>query len=331
MVPKRCAIVVGALLVLGSAGSVASRQSADGQYLIETVGGTWEVREKGQKDRLMNSKYDVITTASQIRCTKAPCILQYSTDGVAKPLFAKAPALDRWIPVPQPTEPPVARAASEMQQLLGRAGVRGGADKDSATCGGDLPLLAPRCHETIDPADFTLRWTIRPADAGRVYTLLIGATDSSDRRRWNVINADAGAFQLKAVRDYLADLQLTDRATDVTLRLMRTENLDAVRLVRILSTADAAEHRRTLRGLDRLAELPRSLGYLDQYLKMGMWSKAAEVSGALLRSAPDSLEVRKYALIGFCGSDFTEETAKLRSALRDAGVTGICDARDAVR
>lgn len=324
MSPSCRAIVIGVLL---STGSVASRQASDGQYLIEKVGGAWEVREKGQKDRSMDEKYDVITTACQIRCVKAPCTLEYSTDGLSKPLFSKPPILNQWIPVPRPTEPPLARTPAEMQQLIGRAAVRGGAEKDSSSlsCGGALPLLAPRCRETIDPSDFTLRWTPRSDDAGKVYTLLIGATDSSDRRRWNGLNADSGEFKLKAVQDYLLSLQMADRPVDVTLRLMRTENLDAVRLIGVLSEADATQHHSALRGFDRLAELPRNLAYLDQFLKMGMWSRAADVARSLLQGAPDSLEVRKYALVGFCASDFAEETAKLRSSLRDAGVTGICE------
>jgi hypothetical protein len=328
MSPRCVAITISVVL---SVPAVPSMQAVSGQWLIQKVGGVWEVREKGQKDRRMSEKYDVITAGSQIRCVKAPCTLAYSADGLAKSLFPKPPALGQWIRVPQPSEPPVARTVAEMQQLIGRAGVRGGAEKGSPACSGDLPLLAPRCHETIEPTEFRLQWKSRPADAGKVYTLLIGSSDSSERRRWNAIAADSGEFRLKALQDYLADLQLPDRPTDITLRLMRTENLDAVRLVRLQSSADAAEHRRIVQGLQRLAELPRNLGLLEEYLKTGMSSKAADVSRTLLQDAPTSLEVRKYALIGLCGSDFAEEIAKLRSSLRQTGITGFCEAERAAR
>jgi hypothetical protein len=326
MSARTCAIIVGVVLMLGSAGAQPARE---GQYLIERVGGQWEVREKG-KDRPLADKYDVITTACQVRCKKAPCTLEYSTDSVAKPVFEKPPVVGRWLPVPRPTEPPVAPSAVDIQQLIAAAGVRGGAKKDSPTCGGDLLLLAPRCGELIDPVGFAVRWTPRPADAGKLYGLILGPTDSTDRRRWNM-NADAGAFQSKVVQDYLTSLRLADRPTDISLRLMRTENLDAFRQVRLMGIADEAEYRRTLRTFDQLAELPRQLSYLQQYLKMEMWSKAAEISRSLLEVAPESLEIRKYALIGYCGSDFTEETARLRGALRDAGVKGICEPSASVK
>jgi len=59
---------------------------------------------------------------------------------------------------------------------------------------------------------------------------------------------------------------------------------------------------------------------------MRMYSKAAAVARTLLREVPDSLEVRKYALIGLCGSDFAEDIARLRTSLQSAGVEGICAA-----
>jgi hypothetical protein len=77
--------------------------------------------------------------------------------------------------------------------------------------------------------------TRRPADAGKLYTLFVGSADSSERRRWNSISADTGRFELKAMQQYLADLQSPNRAVDVTIRLMRTETLDAVRLVQLPS------------------------------------------------------------------------------------------------
>jgi len=51
---------------------------------------------------------------------------------------------------------------------------------------------------------------------------LVGGADSSEKRRWNGIPADAGEYQAKTLDDYLIGLQLPDRATDVTIRLMRT-------------------------------------------------------------------------------------------------------------
>jgi hypothetical protein len=154
MSPSRLALAIGAVVFgIVRAGS----QAPPTQWLIERVEGVWEVRETGQKERLVNGKYDVITTASMIRCVKQPCILEYSTDGGrAKSIFIKPPVLSQWVPVPRPVDPPVAKTAAELQQMIGRAGVRGGADKAGPACTGDLPLLAPTCFETIDPQDFRL-------------------------------------------------------------------------------------------------------------------------------------------------------------------------------
>lgn len=303
----------------------AAAQSTSNQWLIERVTGSWEVRE-GQRVRRIGGKFDVLTVGSQVRCVAGPCQLEYSVDGgPAKPLFPKPPALSQWVAVPQPKEPPVARTAADMQRIIGSIGVRGGADKSGPGCGGDLPLRMPACNETVDPTQFKLEWTPRSTEAGRLFTLLLGSVDSSQKRRWTVAS-DAGQFQDKALEQYLADLQLPDRATDVTVRLMRTESFDAVRLVRLRSRADTTELQRKLQSFGRLTDLARQLATLEEFLKLEMWSSAASVSLSLLRDAPDSLEVWKYALVGLCGSDFADEIAKLRSALRDAGVAGLCEA-----
>jgi len=305
--------------------------SAQGQYLIEHMDGGWEVRAKGQKERPVGDRFDVITTADQVRCVKAPCVLEYSTEGSPKPLFASTAAPSGWMTVPPPTGSPVVQTAVGMQQLVSRTDASAVAEKGDTACSGDLQLLAPRCREMLDTLDVRLRWTPRPADAGKTYTLLVGATDSSERRRWNGIKADDGEFASGTLQEYLASLQRPNRAVDITLRLMRTENLDAIRYVRIQSTADEAEHRRVLQQLGSLAELPRLLGSLQEFLKMGMWSRAADVSRTLLETAPSSVELQKYALVGLCGSDFVDDIAKLRRSLRAAGVSGLCEPAGGVR
>jgi len=118
---------------------------------------------------------------------------------------------------------------------------------------------------------------------------------------------------------------LPDRVSDVTIRLMRTEGFDAVRLLHLPSRADDATYRKKLSALSLLPDLARNLALLDEFLRMGMWSRAADVARELLRDAPQSVETRKYALVGLCGSDFADEIARLRSSLRDAGVTGLCE------
>ena len=108
------------------------------------------------------------------------------------------------------------------------------------------------------------------------------------------------------------------------IRLMRTETVDASRMVRVLSGADQRAFEAKVNGYGRLADLPRRLKTIEEALKLEMWTKAADLALALERESPESLEIKKYTLIGVCGSDYANEIARLRSTLSDAGVKGIC-------
>jgi hypothetical protein len=329
MLTKR--LVVFLSIVASYCGSL-SAQEVSKQWFIESMAGTWEVQEEGRPARLMSGKYEVLTPACRVRCLELPCELSYSVDSghgkEVKPMPWLQPAkrrLKQWLPVPTPTDPPVAPTSTEVQQIIGKPFARGGTWKNSPACTGMLPLLRPSCGETIDLEDFRLQWTPPPAEAGKLFTLFAGGMDSSERKRWNSIPADAGTFRDESLRAYLTDLQLPDQATDVTIRLMRTETLDAVRLLRLPSRADDAEYRKRLKTISVWPALSRNLELLALYLSRGMWSKAADVSRELLRDAPDSLEIRKYALVGFCRSDFADDVARLRHSLKDDGVTGFCN------
>jgi hypothetical protein len=278
-------------------------------------------------------KFEVLTRADRIICRKAPCTLLYSTDGGTNPFPPppfKALKIGESFAIPVPpaqADPPAGRRAADFQEIIASVGVRGGRRKDSPTCYGELALVAPSCGEMLDAEDFTVRW-VPSAEAGKLLTLMIGGADSSERRRWNVPTAD-GMFKSRVVEDYLVSLELPDRPTDVTIRLVRTESLSATRLVRLPSRADDVEFRKKLKSAALLSELHRDLSVLEALLKMRMWSRAAEVSEQLLRDAPHSLEIKKYALIGLCHSDLAAEIAQLRSSLKDAGVTGFCEAAGA--
>jgi hypothetical protein len=320
-------LVVTALTIGTVSAMQAPAPTADGQWLIERVGGAWEVREdpKSQAARPIAEKYDVLTAGSRVRCTKAPCILEYSTDGAAaRPLFAKAPPLNTWATVPKPAEQPVAPLARDLQGIIGRVGVRGGANKAPGICGGELTLLAPKCFEVVDPANFRVVWKLRPSEAGKSLVMMVWNPDSSERWRRSVA-ADAEVLQRTDLSNYLRDLQQNDRPTDVMVRLMRTESIDASRIVKVLSHADQAALKAKVDSYQRLAELPRQLKTIEEALKLQMWTRAADLALELERGNPASLEIRKYTLIGVCGSDYAHEIARLRSALSDAGVKGICD------
>jgi hypothetical protein len=326
----RLGAVLAALAALTS-WPLRGQHSGAQQWLIEGFDGVWEVQEAGQKPRSLSGKYDVLTAGSKIRCLKLPCKLTYSTgDGSnVQPLLITPPAsqrLNRWLNVPVPTEPATTPTVPELQDLVNRLGVRGGARKGAITCSGKLQLLSPGCGETIDPEDFRVKWSVSSSEAGKSLTLLLGSADSIERKRWNAIPADAGYYGNEAIGRFLQSLQPADHRADVTIRLMRSENLDGIRLVVLPSRAESAEYHRKLTSLTLLPELARNIKTMDLYLRMGMWSKAADLSRQLLRDAPDSLEIRKYAMIGLCPSDFADELAALRTSLADAGIRDICQA-----
>jgi len=300
-------------------------------WLIESSkDGEWTVQEGRHKPRAMD-KYEALARGDKITCVKAPCALSYLSESGEMTVFPPSKSLKPGELMTVPPTPPrassnsvTARRAEDFQELIAHVAIRGGRRKDSPTCFGEFPLVAPSCGETIDVADFRLRWTATP-DAGKLVTVMLGGADSSERRRWNV-PADAGEFRSKAVEDYLASLQLPDRPTDVTIRLVRTENLSATRLVRLPSRADDAEYRKKLQAASLMPDLPKNLTLLEHFLRMQMWSKAAAVSEQLLRDAPHSLEIRKYAMVGLCHSDLADQIAKLRTSLKEEGVTGFCEA-----
>jgi len=310
-------------------------------WLIESSkDGEWTVQEGRHKPRAMD-KYEALARGDKITCVKAPCALSYLFESGEMKAFPPSGPLKPGVLFMIQTTPsragaataanassnssaPSLRKAEDFQELIAHVAIRGGRRKDSPTCFGEFPLVAPSCGETIDVADFRLRWTATP-DAGKLVTVMLGGADSSERRRWNV-PADAGEFRSKAVEDYLASLQLPDRPTDVTIRLVRTENLSATRLVRLPSRADDAEYRKKLQAASLMPDLPKNLTLLEHFLRMQMWSKAAAVSEQLLRDAPHSLEIRKYAMVGLCHSDLADQIAKLRTSLKEEGVTGFCEA-----
>ena len=323
---KRIATI---LALASSLTTVLRAQVANQQWLIESIEGRWEVQEEGKKPRPMSEKFEVLTPACQIRCVAMPCKLNYSTEtanGVAvkpMPLPTKL-KLNRFFPVPVPTEPPVVKLAAEIQELVGKVGIRSGAAKESPACTGELPLIAPACGETIDVDDFRLVWISRRTEAGKAFTLLVGGADSSERRRWNTLRADVGEFREQTLQSYLSSLQLPDRATDVTIRVMRTESLYAERLVHLPSRSDEEQHRKKLAVISLMPPLAGRIARMEQLLKMGMWSNAGDLSRKLIEDTPDSVEIQKYALVGLCASGFASEIAKVRGLLSDAGVTGFC-------
>ncbi len=317
-------------------------QTREPQWLIEGVQGKWKVLVQNGTSYDM-AKYEILTLASKIQCIAAPCVLTaYSLDTareeeiplslpverrLGQVVSIKLPVAGKTAGVQASADAPVPRS---FQALMNNTGFRAGRTKGTGdlVCRGELPLASPICGETIDVTDFSLRWTPRPSEAGKVFTLFVGGADSSERKRWNSVSADAGDFRVKALNDYLTSLELPDSLNAVSIRLMRTESLDAIRLVNVPSKADDAEYRKRLQAISSMPDLPRTLWSIEETLKMKMWSKAALISQQLLRDAPDSLEIRKYALAGLCQSDMADEIARLRNSLKDAGVTGVCDAEE---
>ena len=124
----------------------------------------------------------------------------------------------------------------------------------------------------------------------------------------------------------MSRLQAVDHDVDIVIRLMRTENLSATRMVRLPSRAKDAVFQAKIQSAAVLPGLTRNLYLLQEYLRMDMWSKAADLSQELVRESPSNLQIRKFALLGLCRSDFAEDIERLRASLRDAGMRDICEA-----
>jgi len=328
MLDTRVIRVAGALIF---SGIVLGSDVPEVQWMIESMEGVWKIEEPGQAARKMTGKYEVLTSGCRIQCTKGPCKLTYSfmvADGSVK--FKELPVrkLNQWISMGALADSagtPVIRSIVDLQQIVGAGAHAGGALKEGTACSGSLRLLAPTCGEIVDVQDFRVRWSPIPQESGKIMTLLIAGADSSAQRRWNSIPVDGGEYEQKSVQDYLASLQAPDHDVDVSLRLMRSENLYATRLIRVPSQARDANFRAHIRNAAYLSGLSRNLYLLQEYLDMGMWSKAADLAQQLERDAPDSLEIRKFAMLGLCRSDFAEEIERLRNSLKRAGVKGFCD------
>jgi hypothetical protein len=338
---------VGRTLVAGVLLSLSlpvDAQSSGYQWLIERTEGKWEVQDEGQAPRALAVKYEVLIPSSKVRCVaaaetpgapprpatkkKAPdppnCVLKYAmSDGQTANLPLK-PKLNVWIPlsdIAPPEGPPVAPTSAE---LLLRGGRRAGRNKAADGCGGALPLQTPQCGETIDPTDFKLRWTSIPEEQGKFLTLVVGSIDSSERKRWNGIPIAAGEFSSETLTKFLSGLQ-GDHEADVTFRLMRSEKLDAVRMIRLPSQAEEAAHHKELTVASQMPDLSRNLKFLSEYVRSGMWSKAADIAEQLRKDAPESPEVLKFALVGFCQASSTDQIEAVRRSLTSLGVNASCE------
>jgi len=321
-------------MVASMAGSIHARvedgqvKKTPDQWLIESVQGRWEVRHGGKQPHSMN-RFDVLTAQDSVRCLSLPCQLMYATpEGRTRALPLPTPAsarLNKWLSVPTPTGSPAGPSAAALYAVIGKLGTRGGRQKASPTCSGDLPLLAPTCGELIDPIGFTVQWAPIPTQSGKALILLVSAADSSEKKRSDPFSVDALEYSSPKIDAFLSGLELPDRPVDVTIRLMRTESLDAIRMVHLPSKADDVEYRKKITALSTLPPLSQRLALMHEYLTRGMWTKSAEVSQQLLKEAPYSLEMEKFAIVGFCHSDFAGEIARLRTLLKEAGVKGLCD------
>jgi len=317
------------LLLVSMFGATLGAQNANDQWLIVEAKGDVQVSHRGEKPSAIG-RYDVVTRKSRLFCGKPPCSLGYYSPADAKVVTVslnRAQSSFDEMKVSRPA-PINAKGFDEFVELLATKAVPAGRRKNTPTCHGDLPLTAPTCGETIEPEEFTIRWEPQTSEPATTYTLLVGSADSSERRRWNGLSSATGEFSSLAVLQHLRRLQVRDRPTDVTIRLMRTSTLDAVRLVRLASRAEQDERRRRREERAQMPSLPRQLSDLKDYIEAEMWSRAADISRQLLRDAPRSIEIQKYALVGLCHSGEASEIVRLRSALKKVGTTGICEEKE---
>ncbi len=256
-----------------------------------------------------------------------PCSLNYITADSRGLLTDKIPA-NRWIlmsslaDVPKP--PRLVRNSRDLLEEVGKKAQRGGVSKGSG-CAGTLPVMAPVCRETIDPADFALEWTDSPA-GGNYATLFVDTIDElhSTSLRLDRIPLAAHRYDDARLRKFLEQIQKDSAPTNVLLRLSQSQDSEATRIVTIPSRADQRSLHNEIETLGNQQDLVRSISAISVYVKFAMWSPAGRQARELLSMGPDEELVMTYALVGFCQSGYTQETAELRARLRSVGVTDVC-------
>lgn len=255
------------------------------------------------------------------------CSLNYVTSDATGLLTDRIPA-NRWVlmssipDIPKPHQ--LVKSARDLLEEEGRKSQRGGLSKGSG-CAGTLPVVAPVCRETIDPTDFTLEWADSPAGGGYA-TLFIETIDElhSTTIRIDRIPLDAHRYEGPRLRKFFEDVQKDATPTNVLLRLSQSEDSEAKIIVTVPSRVDQKGLHDAINMSEGQPDLLRNISAISVYVDFGAWSKAAQQARQLLKMGPDEELVMTYALIGFCQSGYTHETAELRTRLSSVGVTDVC-------
>lgn len=330
----------------------------DSYWIVDSKDAISYRAEQGKEEHVLKGHYTALRPSDEVYCTVAPpaphppapapspskgkqtkrgkpapapepppCTLTYVTADATGILTDKLPA-NRWVllssipDIPKPVR--IVKSSRDLLEEMGKKAQRGGLSKGSG-CEGSLPVVAPVCREVIDPTDFALEWT-DPAGGGNYATLFVDTIDElhSQSLRLDRIPLSARTFDDARLRKFLETAQKDSAPTSVLLRLSQSQDSEATRIVTIPSRVDQIGLHNAIEMTQGQQDLVRDVSLISIYVDFGLWSRAGRQARQLLALAPDEELVMTYALIGFCQSGYTHETAELRSRLSRMNVTDIC-------
>jgi hypothetical protein len=324
----RC--VLAALLLLAS--PLAAALQEDTSRLITRAGGRWEERDAGGRTHRLNGKYDCLRPNGDVRCLEADvsrCELRYLT-GPASTATRRLPVrIDRsgqWMRLrglPPPPAPVLATTAAALARHFTRYTKPGGSRSGSG-CGGDFPLHAPACGETLDVSGFKVRWPAADGAAGNLL-LLVERVDGSPavfRRTPPLASGEFGDADL--TRFLLTHQSKGGEAVDVTVRVRANDGRSAVRLVRIPPSSRTEEYESRVAQIVVADPLAKAVNMVSLAMEEGMWSRAAQEALPLIDLAAGSPDLLEYAVAGVCQSDLEDAKSRIRKLVADETWTAIC-------
>jgi hypothetical protein len=299
-----------------------------------SVKGRWEYQQPGTAALRIEArpefpKYFGLRSEGKVRCLETrveTCQLFYLSEGADLELRLDIKGLrkDQWVTL-DTADPPhntVLPPQAQISQLFQKP--RGGS-RSASGCGGDFPLKAPACGETVDLSSFDIQWLVSDDTASGSVAIRIERVDGERRTFRDVARTSAGKYAADKLLDFFAGLQGRNNVVDVSLTVEDGAR-KAVRLVHIPPSIRTDEYRQQRREAESKDPLVTTMRWMSLAMAEEMWSEAASRALRLLELAPDVPEVKEYALAGLCRSDFEREKGLLRAQLDRQVADGICPA-----
>jgi hypothetical protein len=334
MINPRFAMPMAFLLLIISA-AAAAQPAGPAWWAVEVPVGQYNYRYKPEGKGQTLTNYTPLYRSSEIQCKSAPCKLRVADlDSDAGLDLNITLVAGRWVSLrtakPDPRPVIVAQQPELLKELQDRS-KPASRDKDGpAGCGGTITLLAPVCGEAADIDSFSVEWKPVAGQSGKL-TLIADPLDLTSTQVGSfrvLVDMSAGRFEDASLRQFFRRIQRPDAMTAVRLRLLKSEEIGAFRILNIPSLQQDAAFKRQLSeaAVNHVFASLQQLAAAIQHKRLSLAAQAAKV---LESEAKDSEELQSYALLGLCDSGYAERRESLRAQLSSAGINGLCDNRAA--